>query len=148
MDMDYPVDLPEVMDMVARSDVIIVRFSTVGRRLLLDFRHNGQEKPFINLVRRARSAEERFKELGKLRPGLELPEEIITFHWPNPVASFQRLGVLDRIVTRFRDTGYPDMEGRCQQTFKEMLNLERAELAAAVKGEGYNALWRRTPEVK
>lgn len=148
MDMDYPVDLAEVIEMVAKADVLIVRFSTVSRRLLLDFRHNKREKPFITLVRRARSAEERFKELGKLRPGLELPEEIVTFHWPNPVAGFQRLGVLDRVVTRFKDTGYGDMEAVCHQTFKEMLELERAELAAAVKGEGYNALWKRPTETK
>lgn len=148
MDMDYPVDLAEVIEMVAKSDVLIVRFSTVSRRLLLDFRQNKQEKPFITLVRRARSAEERFKELGKLRPGLELPEEIVTFHWPNPVAGFQRLGVLDRVVARFKDLGYPTMETLCYQTFKELLELERAELAAAVKGEGYNALWKRPTETK
>jgi len=148
MDMDYPVDLAEVMDMVAKSDVLIVRFSTVSRRLLLDFRHNDKEQPFITLVRRARSAEERFQELGKLRPGLELPEEIITFHWPNPVGGFQRRSVLDRVVTRFKDVGFPDMEARCYETFKELLEMERAELAAAVKGEGYNALWKRPTETK
>ena len=143
MDMDYPIDLPEVMGMVAKSDVLVVRFSTVSRRLLLDFRHNGQEKPFVSLVRRARSAEARFKELGKLRPGLELPEEIITFQWPNPVASFERLGVLTRITERFCSLGFNEVAESCRRTFKEMLTLERAELAAAVRGEGYNALWKR-----
>lgn len=148
MDMDYPVDLAEVMDMVAKSDVLVVRFSTVSRRLLLDFRHNDKVGPFVTLVRRARSAEERFKELGRLRPGLELPEEIITFHWPNPVGGFQRRGVLERVVARFKDAGFPDMEARCLEAFKELLETERAELAAAVRGEGYNALWKRPTETK
>ena len=143
MDMNYPIDLPEVLDMVATSDVLVVRFSTLSRRLMLDFRHNDKDKPFMTLVRRARSAEDRFKELGRLRPGFKLPEEIITFHWPNPIGSFQRLGVLDRIAQRLSGLGYPELVDRCAQIYDEMLVLEHAELAAAVRGEGYNSLWKR-----
>ena len=147
MDMDYPVDLPEVMDMVDRSRVLVIRFSTLSRRLLLDFRHTRGERPLMRMVRRARSAEERFRELGRLRPGFELPDEIVTFQWPNPVSSFRRLGVLDRIAGRFRAEGFPEMEAQCQKNFDDMLLMEREELKAAVRGEGYNALWRRpSPE--
>ena len=143
MDMDYPVDMPEVLDIVATAEVVIVRFSTVARRLLLDFRASTSERPMLRLVRRARSPEERFRDLRRLRPGLELPEQIMTFHWPKDVASFERLGVLARIVDKVRNTGYPDMEQQCRQVYGELLALERAELLAAITGEGYQALWER-----
>lgn len=145
MDMDYPIDLNEVMDMVQQSDVLIVRFFTLSRRLLVDFRPSDRTPPFAGLVRRARSAEDRFRELGKIRPGLQMPDEIITFQWPNPVASFHRLKVTDAITERFTRMGYPHMEQRCRNVFAEMAAMEREELKAAVRGEGYNALWQRAP---
>jgi len=143
MDMDYPVDLPEVLEIVDSADVVIVRFSTVPKRLLLDFRGSASQPPLVRLVRRVRSAEERFRELRRLRPGVDLPDQIMTFHWPKDVSSLERLGVLSRIADKARRTGHPDIETQCVQVFDELLALERDELVAAVAGEGYQTLWER-----
>jgi len=139
MDMDYPIDLPEVMNILDTSDVIIVRFATVEKRLLLDFRSSSTERPMIRLVDRVRSAEERFRDLRRLRPGLALPDRIMTFQWP----SLEHLGIFDRMVERFRSLGYPEMEAACKQLFAELHALEQKELLAAVKGEGYQTLWEK-----
>lgn len=143
MDMDYPIDLDEVMQIIATSDVIVVRFSTVEKRLLLDFRTSDQERPMVRLVNRVRSAEERFRDLRRLRPGLTLPDQIMTFHWPRHVASLERMGILDRVIEKLRTMGYPDMEKTCRKVFQDLLSLERAELIAAIRGEGYQALWEK-----
>ncbi|MBI2888087.1 MAG: hypothetical protein HYY02_12905 [Chloroflexi bacterium] len=143
MDMDYPIDIPEVMNIIATSDVVIVRFSTLEKRLLLDFRYNATDRPMIRLVNRVRSAEERFKELRRLRPGLALPDQIMTFHWPKHVASLERMRVLERIITKYRDSGFPEMEEACNQVYDELRSLERNELLAAIRGEGYQALWEK-----
>ncbi|HLE80813.1 MAG TPA: hypothetical protein VJA25_05945 [Dehalococcoidia bacterium] len=143
MDMDYPIDLPEVMNILDTSDVIIVRFATVEKRLLLDFRSSSTERPMIRLVDRVRSAEERFRDLRRLRPGLALPDRIMTFQWPKHVASLEHLGIFDRMVERFRSLGYPEMEAACKQLFAELHALEQKELLAAVKGEGYQTLWEK-----
>lgn len=143
MDMDYPIDLAEVMQILTTSDVIIIRFATVEKRLLLDFRANEAERPMIQLVNRVSSAEERFRDLRRLRPGLALPDQVMTFHWPKHVASLERLGILQRIIEKFLTIGYPDMEATCRQVYQDLLTLERAELIAAIKGEGYQALWEK-----
>ena len=144
MDMDFPIDMPEVMNIVDTSDVVIVRFTTVAKRLLLDFRGGAGDPPLIRLVRRVRSPEERFRELRRLRPGVQVPDQIMSFHWPKDVSSFQRLGVLDRIMERAQRTGHPSDE-QCRTAYAELLELERSELMAAVRGGGYQTLWERQP---
>src|SRR3972149_10318642 len=143
MDMDYPSDLPEVMNILDPSDVIIVRFATVEKRLLLDFRSSSTERPMIRLVDRVRSAEERFGGLRRLRPGVALPDRIMTFQWPKHVASLEHLGIYSRMVEKFRSLGYPEMEAACKQLFTELHALEQKELLAAVKGEGDETLWEK-----
>lgn len=143
MDMDYPIDLPEVMNILSTSEVVIVRFATIEKRLLLDFRSNATERPMVRIVNRVRSAEERFRDLRRLRPGLALPDQIMTFQWPKHVASLERLGILQRVIDRMRDDGFPEMEETCRQVYQELLSLEQAELLSAIKGEGYQALWEK-----
>ena len=143
MDMDYPIDLSEVLNILDTSDVVIVRFSTVEKRLLLDFRLSSTDQPMIRLVNRVNSAEERFRDLRRLRPGLALPDRIMTFQWPKHIASLERLGVLNKVVEKFRTLGYPELEEACQRVYDELRALEHQELLAAVTGEGYQALWEK-----
>lgn len=145
MDMDYPVDLKEVQDIVTTSDVVLVRLATVRKRLLMDFRSNTYTKPMLRLVQRSRSPEERFRELRRLRPGLEVPDQIMTFFWPKSVSALIATGILDHIIQRVNSTGYPEMEEECRGVYKELLEMEQAELVAAIEGEGYQSLWERHP---
>lgn len=143
MDMDYPIDLPEVFNIIETSEVIIIRFSTVEKRLLLDFRFNSMERPMVRIVNRVRNAEERFRDLRRLRPGLALPDKIMTFHWPKHIASMERLGIMGRLVNKFKTLGFPEMEETCLSIIAELQSLEQKELVAAVKGEGYQTLWEK-----
>ncbi len=146
MDMDFPIDLDEVLNIIDTSEVVVVRFSTVGKRLLLDFRTSPSDRPMVKVVRRVRSAEERFRDLKRMRPGLVLPEQIISFHWPKEVAGLDRMGVLKRIIAKCEASGHAGMESECRKVLVELQGLERAELINAIKGEGYQALWEREPK--
>lgn len=143
MDMDYPVDLVEVKDIVSTSEVVLVRMATVRKRLLLDFRSNAYTKPLVRLVQRSRSPEDRFRELRRLRPGLEVPDQIMTFFWPKSIVALKETGVLAHIIDKVNSSGYPEMEEECRQMFQELLDLEQSELIAAVEGDGYQSLWER-----
>ncbi len=143
MDMDYPIDLPEVFNIIETSEVIIIRFSTVEKRLLLDFRFNSMERPMVRIVNRVRNAEERFRDLRRLRPGLALPDKIMTFHWPKHIASMERLGIVGRLVNKFKTLGFPELEETCLSIIVELQSLEQKELVAAVKGDGYQTLWEK-----
>lgn len=143
MDMEYPIDLDEVMNIIDTSEVVIVRFSTVVKRLLLDFRTGPTDRPMVRVVRRVRSAEERFRDLKRLRPGLTPPDQIIVFHWPREVAGLDRMGVIKRIITKCEASGHAGMEAECRRALRELQALEREELINAVKGEGYQTLWQR-----
>lgn len=145
MDMDYPIDLDEVLSIIDTSEVVVVRFSTVGKRLLLDFRTSPSDRPLVKVVRRVRSAEERFRDLKRMRPGLVLPEQIISFHWPKDIAGLDRLGVFKRIVSKCEAAGYAGMETECRKVLLELQSLERAELINAIRGDGYQTLWERNP---
>lgn len=141
MDMDFPIDLDEVLSIIDTSEVVVVRFSTVGKRLLLDFRTSPSDRPMVRLVRRVRNAEERFRDLKRMRPGLVLPDQIISFHWPKEVAGLERLGILERIIRKCDATGHAGMDGECHDVVEELKSLERQELVNAVTGEGYRTLW-------
>lgn len=146
MDMDYPIDLDEVLNIIDTSEVIVVRFSTVGKRLLLDFRTSPSDRPLVRLVRRVRNPEERFRDLKRMRPGLVLPDQIISFHWPKEVAGLERMGIVERIIKKCEESGHTGMDNECRQVVDELKSLEREELVNAVRGEGYQTLWSLHPE--
>ncbi len=145
MDMEYPIDLDEVSNIIDTAEVVVVRFSTVGKRLLLDFRTSASDRPLIRVVRRVRSAEERFRDLKRLRPGLVLPEQIVSFHWPKLVAALERHGVLERVIKRCDAAGHSEMASEVRRVVEELKVLEREELVNAIRGEQYQTLWQRTP---
>lgn len=143
MDYDIPIDLAEIHKVIDTAGVLIVRFSTLEKRFLIDNRYSPLEGPIVRVVNRARSMEERFQELRAMRPRFPLPEEIMTFFWPKHVASLERLGILERIIARFISMGYPEMEDRCKEAYHQLIQEEHQELIAAIKGQGYESLWER-----
>jgi len=99
---DYGVDLDEILRVIERAAVLIVRFEVLEQRLLVDFRADGSDGPIITLVDRVNSAEERFRHLKSLRPRMPLPERILSFPWPRAIAAFDNAGVWERIAERLR----------------------------------------------
>jgi hypothetical protein len=130
------------MHVIDTAEVLMVRFAIIEKRLLVDTRHDAQDGPLIALVPRVGSVEERFRHLKELRPRFPLPERIMSFMWPRHVALLERSGVWQRIVDRLVSLGHPDMAERCQSVFKELVDEEKGEVVAAIRGGGsYQSLW-------
>lgn len=139
---DYGVDLEEILRVIDRAAVLIVRFDVLEPRLLVDFRADPPDMPIIQLVDRVNSAEERFRHLKSLRPKLPLPERIMSFPWPRAVRAFEESGIWEKIEERLISLGSdPDHIKRIQQ---QLLDGERAVTIAAIRGgEGFRTIWER-----
>jgi hypothetical protein len=150
LDSEQPVDMSEVRKIVDTSDVLLIRFATVDKRLLIDFRsRNGSDSghddigPMVTLVGRVSSTEQRFKELKQLRPQLPLPNHIMSFRWPRRVSSLETSGVLEWIVSRLSAMGHEQMQGECRELVAQLRQVEGSQIVAAIRGDGYQTLWER-----
>ena len=130
---DLGVDLSEVMGVVNTADVFIVMFQIFERRLLVDTRTANGEPPLIRAVNRARSSDERFRELRRLRPRFPPPERIVAFQWPRSIRTFLESGVWGAIEERVRALG--TSESTCLAVLSELRWEERSEELRAVRGE-------------
>ena len=140
----YGVDLDEVLRLIDRAAVLIVRFDLLEQRLLVDFRAPGAELPMITMVDRVNSAEERFRHLKSLRPKLPLPERIHSFPWPRAISAFEASGLWGAIAARLDSLGAPDAEIAAVR--RQLLQSEAAATAAAIRGgDGFRTLWERQP---
>ena len=142
---DYGLDMDEVIRVIDSADVLIIRFAILDKRLLVDTRVNNEEGPFIGLVEKAESVEERFSKLKKLRPRLPLPEKIMSFLWPRQTGTFHQSGIWDRIVERLVSLGGEEAAARCGEVFQELEREEKAEVLMAIRGDkSYQSLWERS----
>ena len=139
---DYGVDLEEILRVIDRAAVLIVRFDVLEPRLLVDFRADPPDTPIIQLVDRVNSAEERFRHLKSLRPKLPLPERIMSFPWPRAVGAFEESGIWEKIEARLIDLGA--QQERIDRIRQQLLDGERAVTIAAITGgEGFRTIWER-----
>ena len=93
---------------------------------------------------RVSSVEARFRYLKQVRPRFPLPERIMTFMWPRHVEVLQISGVWQHIVDRLTALGHAATAGDCEAVYHELLAEEKAQVVAAIRGEGgYHALWER-----
>ena len=144
MDNDFPVNVDEIISVLGTAEVVVFRFAAVRKRLLLDFRSSGSTGPLVALVQPARSAEERFKSLRELRPGMSMPERIIAIHWPKLVDRIESSGVWRAIETRVRDAGTPETDRMLGDALRELRQLEWGEIQNAIRGEGFQTIWERS----
>ncbi len=144
MDSDFGIDLNDVFHVIDTAEVVVVRFSLIEQRLLVDTRQNDVDSPLVKLVARVTSAEERFKHLKQLRPRFEPPDKILSFLWPRRVETLIEAGVWQRLIDRMVSTSWSDAEATCARVFRELLEAERAEVFAAITGgEHYQSIWER-----
>ena len=140
----YGVDIDQVLRLIDRAAVLIVRFDLLEQRLLVDFRAPGAELPLITMVDRVNSAEERFRHLKSLRPKLPLPERIHSFPWPRAISAFETSGVWEHIAERLNGLGAPAEEVLAVR--RQLLESEAAATAAAIRGgDGFRTIWEREP---
>ncbi|MBM2826507.1 MAG: hypothetical protein HW403_571 [Dehalococcoidia bacterium] len=150
LDSSFPVDMSEVKKLIDTSDVLLIRFTTVQKRLLLDFRYTSlgdgrgvEVAPMVTLVDRAPSTEQRFRELKQLRPHLPMPDHIMSFRWPRKVSSLDDAGIVDWLVQRLSREGYSEVGKDCLDLLHQLRRAEENELVAAIKGDGYHTIWER-----
>ena len=143
MDNNFTLDYAEIKKTVQNADVVTFRFVIVGQRLLIDNRYSEIDPPLVKLVDRAKSVEDRFRSLKKLRPRFRLPEKISAIWWPKFADSLVEHGVWDAIAKRIADAGFAEAARECDAVLEELRSLERKELKDALAGEGYQSLWEK-----
>jgi hypothetical protein len=131
----------EVTKQIDVAEVIALYFPLLRKTLLMDWRTNDIDGPMIRVVPMANTAEERFQSLLKMRPRFGRPDTIVIIPWPKYVESLTDLGIWDRIVRRYADTGAPQIVRECENCRGELARLEREEIHRAVTGKNYETIW-------
>lgn len=142
---DFGVDLDEVFKVIGAADVLVVRFGLIEPRLLVDFRTGDGTGPFLSLVPRAESVEERFRSIRRLRPEFPFPDKVMSFSWPGTSPTMLSSGVWERVVDRIGALGGNEGTEACGRIFEELVREERSEDIRAIRGDKkYQTLWERT----
>lgn len=141
MDSDFRIDIGEVNRAIDAGEIIAMYFPLLRKTLLMDTRTTPLDGPMIKVVPMAASAEERFRELVRMRPRLPKPESINIIPWPKYVRSLVNMGVWDHIVRRFLELGPPEIVRQCEACLQEIQRFEREEVRRAITGENYETLW-------
>ena len=141
---DFGIDLDEVRRVIDDSEVLIIRLETVGSRVLVDFRSNSTQPPFISRVPRVNSVEERVRAVKALRPAFPYPEKLMSFAWPRRVTVIAESGLWDVVRQRLEAIGGAAASEEAMRVHRELLDEERREVVAAVRGgEGMRTIWQR-----
>lgn len=141
---EFGVDLDEVFKVIDAADVLVVRFHLIDKRLLVDFRTKPGVRPFIQLVPKAESVEDRFRSIRKLRPEFPLPEKVMSFHWPRSAPVMLASGVWQRLVDRISAVGDDETTDECGKAMEQILMEEHSEVMGAIRGaQHYQTLWER-----
>lgn len=133
--------MSEVNKNIDVADVVALYFPLLRKTLLMDLRTNDVDGPMIRVVPMANTPEERFQSLLKMRPRFGRPDSITIIPWPKYVQSLVDLGIWERVVRRFSDTGSAASVRQATRCFDELARIEREEIHRAVTGENYETIW-------
>jgi hypothetical protein len=145
MDNDFSIDLADIAATIHTSDVVAIRFVSVGQRLLLDFRSTELDGPMVKVVEPVSSVEERYRSLRRLRPRFPAPEKIVAIWWPRFATSLHATGIWDEIIERVRDSGHLDALDRAEGALRELIAMEREQQHDAIVGRGFRTIWSASP---
>jgi hypothetical protein len=141
LDSDFRIDVSEVNKNIDVADVVAMYFPLLRKTLLMDMRTNDVDGSMIKVVPMANTPEERFQSLLKMRPRFGRPDSITIIPWGKYMQSLVDLGIWERIVKRFADTGSPEAVRDCQRCYNDLVKLERKEIQRAITGENYETIW-------
>jgi hypothetical protein len=145
MNDEYGVDLDEVFKVISTAEVLVVRFHLIQERLLVDFRVKPGAGPYIGLVPKVDSVEERFRSIERLRPEFMRPSKVMSFHWPRSMPVLMASGTWQHLVDRMGEMGGHEAMDACGGVMDELVRAERKEITGAIRGaEHYQTLWERT----
>jgi hypothetical protein len=144
MSNEYGVDLEEVFKVIDAADVLVIRFQLINKRLLVDFRTKPGTGPFMALVARAESVEDRFRSIKRLRPEFPFPEKVMSFNWPRSLGVLLASGAWQHLVDRMGEMGGHEATELCGLSMEELQREERSEIVGAIRGaEHFQTLWER-----
>jgi hypothetical protein len=141
MEGDFEVDLQEVIDCVKTAEVMSIFIPTLRKAVVIDTRSSEAEGPLVRIMPLVASPQERVRSLRRLRPGFPSVRDLTVIPWPRYVNSLVTLGIWDRIIKRFVDSGYQEAATACVAVLEELRRLEKEELAEVVRGQDYHTLW-------
>jgi hypothetical protein len=140
VDYEYGIDIHEVLNVIGTAEVFVIMFQHLERRLLVDTRTAGNEGPMIRVVERVRNADERFRDLRRLRPRFPAPDRIVAFQWPRSVKTLVAAGLWEAIEDRLRSLGAS--EWTCRAVLSDLEREEVGEERKAIRGdEPWRTLW-------
>jgi hypothetical protein len=136
LDGGIDLDLDAVRQNIDEAEVVTLYFPLLSITLLLDTRSAYGVPAFMKLVPMARDAGDRLRSLRRLRPQLPRPESITMIPWTRSIAALRRLDIWEHIEERCGDCG------EAGAILARLEALERDEVEGAVRGRGYETLWR------
>jgi hypothetical protein len=146
VDNDYNLDMAEISSTIRAHDVVVLRFVTVGQRLLLDFRCSDIDGPAVRIVDPVKSVQERYANLRKIRPRFRDPEKIVMLYWPRFTRSLADTEAWREVNNRLVEAGHPESVREAEQALAELVAAEREHQKSAILGaDGFRTLWSASP---
>ncbi len=144
MSEEFGIDLDDVFKVIEQSEVLVVRFSTVGtKRLLIDFRTDEENLPFIGLVDPANSVEERIRSVKRLRPSFPYPEKFMSFQWPRSIPLLELSGVWEKVGSRMIADGGEFVTTTIAKAYEDLVFEERKQIVGAIQGtDEWQTIWQ------
>ncbi|HEX6513530.1 MAG TPA: hypothetical protein VF157_14600 [Chloroflexota bacterium] len=124
-----------VLRNLREAQVISLFLPCLGRALIVDLRSNEAEGPLITTDSLVSGPQERLDSLRRLRPSFDLPDNMTVAPWFGPVRTLESSGALAEIINRLAAIGHPDREAALLATYNELLDLEREEIVALIRGD-------------
>lgn len=144
-DSNSGIDPKELAKNIEAAEVFCLYFPLLRKTLVIDTRSDADEGALVKVLPMAKSAEDRFRSLRRMRPRFLAPDKITMLQWRSYVDSLVRLGIWDRLLERFARNGDAKAVAACREALAELRLHEKAELTAAVIGKHYHTIWQATP---
>ena len=141
MDDEVVYDSDEVLKNIDNAEVMSLFFPRFRKAVVFDTRSDDIEGPIVRVMPMVASPQERLRSIGCLRPEFPRPRGLTLIPWLRHVDSLVSIGLWDRIVQRFKDSGHDGAVADCNEVLEELRRLERAEITKVVRGENYRTIW-------
>ena len=139
----FRVDINQILIHVEQSQVMSIFFPILGKSLLVDLRHDAEEGPYVAIAPVAPSVENRLHEFESLRPRFGKLENLLAVPWVWRVKSLRDSGVLAILVRRLAEAGGSEASRKCEESYVALLEAERDQQMAVLKGDGFRTIWER-----
>jgi hypothetical protein len=138
--------LNQVLSGIAEAEIITIFFPLLRRALVVDTRHDEHTPHMVRVVPQVNSMEERIAVIQKMRPEFGKVRSILGIPWIKSVGSLREQGVVEKLITRLRDTEMPPSRASdaVEVALERLARVERRAFVAMIRGEGYQTIWAAT----